>query len=97
MALATVATTVTAGDIPVVQNDKKFSTRSIDIRVGDRVTFVNADRVNHNLYSETTGFEFDLGNQKPGQSASMSFDSAGDVEVKCAIHPKMKLAVHVKR
>lgn len=94
-ALSMVAIPVTAADVAVMQTDKKFSARVVEIRVGDRITFVNADRTNHNLYSETDGFEFDLGNQRPGEAASMAFDRAGIIEVKCAIHPKMKLRVRV--
>jgi plastocyanin len=95
--LSVMAVPATATDFSVMQIGKKFSVTVIDIRVGDRVTFVNADHANHNLYSETSGFEFDLGNQRPGQSAVVPFSSAGVVEVKCAIHPKMKLQVRVRR
>jgi plastocyanin len=97
VALAVMAAPATATDFSVMQIGKKFSVKVIDIKVGDRVTFVNADHANHNLYSETSGFEFDLGNQRPGQSAVVPFSSAGVVDVKCAIHPKMKLQVRVRR
>lgn len=33
--------------------------------------------------------------QLPGKSDTVKFDKAGMLTVECAIHPKMKLRVHV--
>ena len=84
-----------AGDIRVVQKDKAFSEPSLRIRVGDTVTFVNADTVTHNVYSLTKGCEFELQTQLPGNSTAVPFSRACMAQVQCAIHPKMKLTVDV--
>jgi plastocyanin len=41
------------------------------------------------------GNEFDLGSQPPGASTDVTFDAAGDVQVICAIHPRMKMTLKV--
>ena len=39
---------------------------------------------------------FDSGDQEPGSKTDVTFPVAGDFDVLCAIHPKMKLTVHVQ-
>ena len=90
-----VATPATAADHAVAQKDKAFSTPAITVKAGDRITFTNADSITHNVYSVTKGYEFDLKTQAPGHSDTVPFPRAGNVEVECAIHPKMKLKVTV--
>ena len=85
-----------AADFTVVQRNQEFSVRDLEVRVGDRVTFVNGDNVTHNLYSETKGLEFEIELQPPGRSDSVTFARPGAVEVRCAIHSAMKLRVDVK-
>ena len=41
------------------------------------------------------GHEFNLGSQAPGMSTDVTFKEAGDVQVICAIHPRMKMTVKV--
>ena len=85
-----------AADFNVVQRNQEFSVRDLEVRVGDRITFVNGDNVTHNVYSETKGMEFEIELQPPGRSDTISFSRAGTVEVRCAIHSAMKLRVDVK-
>ena len=84
-----------AGDKQIIQKDKAFSEASLRIRVGDTVTFVNADTVTHNVYSVTKGCEFELQTQPPGNSSAVPFSRVCAAQVQCAIHPKMKLRVEV--
>lgn len=91
----TTAVAVAATDHPVVQKDRSFSVRTLTVRAGDRVVFTNADPMTHNVYSLTTGLEFDLRSQAPGQSDTVTFSRQGTALVECAIHPKMKLQVVV--
>lgn len=85
-----------AADFTVVQKNKAFSVRQITINVGDRITFVNDDTVNHNVFSDTKGSEIDIP-QRPGRSDTVRFAHPGTVEVECAVHPAMKLEVQVRR
>ena len=85
-----------AADFTIIQKNTAFSVRQIAIKVGDRITFVNGDSANHNVYSETKGSEFDIP-QRPGRSDTVRFSQPGTVEVQCAIHPDMRLEVQVRR
>ena len=85
-----------AADVTVVQRNQEFSVRDLEVRVGDRVTFVNGDNVTHNVYSETKGMEFEIELQPPGRADSITFARPGTLEVRCAIHSSMKLRVDVK-
>ncbi len=50
----------------------------------------------HHAYVDAPNFSFDSGDQQPGSKTNITFTVAGDFEVLCAIHPKMRLSVHVQ-
>jgi plastocyanin len=77
------------------QQGRVFSSESISIKKGEAVTFLNDDSVPHNILSTSKGNEFNLGSQAPGSSTDVSFKEAGDVQVICAIHPRMKMMIKV--
>ncbi|MCP3470892.1 plastocyanin/azurin family copper-binding protein [Bradyrhizobium sp. CCGUVB1N3] len=77
------------------QQGRVFSSESISVKKGEAVTFLNDDTVPHNIMSASKGNEFNLGSQAPGTSTDVSFKEAGDVQVICAIHPRMKMMVKV--
>ena len=72
-----------------------FSSESVTIKKGEALTFVNDDSIPHNIMSTSKGNEFNLGSQAPGTSTDVTFKEAGDVQVICAIHPRMKMMVKV--
>lgn len=80
----------------VTQADKKFNVAAIAIRAGEKVTFRNEDAIAHNVFSATPSTPFNLAVQQPGASSSVAFPTAGEVQVRCAFHPTMKLTVTVK-
>jgi plastocyanin len=92
---ATVA--IAAATIRVSQKNQQFSVSRLEIKAGDRVIFVNDDNVTHNVYSETQGLEFEIELQPPGRADTVQFSRPGIAEVRCAIHPGMKLTVEVKK
>ena len=77
------------------QQGRAFSVESVTIKKGDALTFLNDESVPHNIMSATRGNEFNLGSQSPGSSTDVTFKEAGDVQVICAIHPRMKMMVKV--
>jgi plastocyanin len=85
-----------AADVTVVQKNKAFSVNRIEIKAGDRITFVNSDSGHHNVLSETKGTEFNI-RQAPGRSDAVRFTQPGTVVVECAIHPDMRLEVVVRK
>lgn len=80
----------------VIQKDRLFSKTELKMKVGDTVVFRNTDEVVHNVFSNTPGQEFDIRRQNPGGSSTVPFTRPGIAEVRCAIHPKMKLVVNVQ-
>ncbi len=78
----------------VVQKDKAFAEKKMEIAAGDAVVFKNDDSVKHNILVKNT--DFNSGMQEPGQEASYTFAEAGKFKVRCGIHPKMKMTVLVK-
>ncbi len=85
-----------AADHSILQKDRAFSQSEVTIRVGDTVTFKNQDEFVHNVFSSTAGMEFDIRRQNPGGQSTIPFSKAGTAEVRCAIHPRMKLLVKVE-
>jgi plastocyanin len=77
------------------QQGRAFSSESVTLKKGEALTFVNDDTVPHNIISTSKGNEFNLGSQPPGTSTDVTFKESGDVQVICAIHPRMKMSVTV--
>ena len=85
-----------AQDRPTIsQRGRVFVPAEITIKVNETVTIRNDDDVLHHVYVESPTFEFDSGEQPPGKPVSITFTQRGDFEVRCDIHPKMLLVVHV--
>ncbi len=84
------ASTVTVG-----QKGKRFSETEVVINVGDRVDFLNDDKVKHNIQIKGPGMKFNGRMQAPGKMISVSFDKAGKFKARCGLHPKMKMTVKV--
>lgn len=84
-----------AGETTVAQREITFVPERIEVKAGSTVVFVNDDRFGHNVYSETPGADFDIGRQPAGQRTPVVFRRAGTIEVRCRIHPKMRLEVVV--
>jgi plastocyanin len=77
------------------QRGRTFSVDSITVKAGETLTFFNDDTVPHNIVSISKGNEFNLGSQRPGASTDVTFTEAGEAQVFCAIHPRMKLMVRI--
>lgn len=84
----------------VVQKGKDFwssaMTFEMTVQAGDAIAFVNSDVFDHNVYSETPGNSFNIGVQEPGSTTRVALANPGVVDVRCRIHPKMKLTVTVE-
>jgi len=84
-----------AEDHVIQQADRAFSTNVITIKPGDRLIFTNCDCVTHNVFSTSPANPFTIKVQKPGDATAVEFTNEGVTEVRCAIHPKMKIIVNV--
>ena len=81
----------------ISQKGKRFGPGDVALRVGEHITVVNdAENFVHQAYVESETFAFDSGDIEPGFRAVITFPTEGDFTVLCGVHPKMKLAVHVR-
>jgi plastocyanin len=81
----------------VSQKGREFNPGEISISRGDTIQILNDDGdLLHHAYIDSKRFSFDSGDQQPGSKTNIMFPETGDYTVRCAIHPKMKLLVHVK-
>ena len=69
----------------VIEKNYAFSPTSLNVNVGDTVSFVNRDNVAHHVVVGTT----DLGIQQPGARVTWQAAGSGTVPFKCLIHPSM--------
>lgn len=79
----------------VIQKGRAFSTTELGIKKGESLVFKNEDDVTHNVFSVSPGIKFDIKTQKPGDESKIDFATAGAGEVRCAIHPSMKMKLTV--
>ncbi len=77
----------------IAQQGRAFRPSEVTINHGETLTFTNHDEFIHQIY--VTGL-FDTDERSPGQNITEAFPQPGTFEVRCHIHPKMKLVVHVK-
>ncbi len=80
----------------VIQKGRAFRPSEVTINRGESLTFTNNDAFIHQIYVQGAGFSFDSDEKNPGENITESFTTAGTFEVRCHIHPKMKLVVHIK-
>jgi plastocyanin len=86
-----------ADTVEVSQKGRRFLPDSIDLKVGDTLKIHNDDEFIHHIYVASPDFNFESEEQPPGNNIEVKFTHAGDYNVQCRIHPKMKLTVHVKQ
>jgi plastocyanin len=79
----------------VGQKGALFSPGKMTVSAGDVVVFKNDDGVTHHIYSSTKGQEFNLETTVPGQDVRHTFAKPGRVDIRCGLHPGMRLVVTV--
>ncbi len=84
-----------AADHLIVQQGRRFHPGDITIAKGDTLTVTNNDQFIHQIFLNVSGFSFDTAEKSPGQNVTEAFTVAGTFQVRCHIHPKMLLTVHV--
>ena len=92
-ALLVAATSAQAADLTVVQKGRAFHPGEITINRGQALTFTNEDSFIHQIYVDGL---FDSDVKGPGQNLNETFPASGTFQVRCHIHPTMRMMVHVK-
>lgn len=80
----------------IQQKNRNFQPVEISIAKGSTVRFENSDPFLHQIFVSSPSFSFDSDEQSPGENIDVPFTATGDFTVKCGIHPKMSLTVHVQ-
>jgi len=95
LVFSAIAGSCQAATVSVDQKGLSFDKTDLTVNKGDIVSFNNSDNTSHNILITGEGTSINGGLQQPGQSFMAPFIKSGTFQVTCAIHPKMKLTVHV--
>jgi plastocyanin len=87
------AVSAQAADLKVVQKGRAFRPAEITIAPGQTLTFTNEDSFIHQIYVDGL---FDSNEKAPGENLNETFPSAGTFQVRCHIHPTMRMTVQVR-
>jgi plastocyanin len=80
----------------IEQAGKKFVPSWAVVQRGTAIAFPNNDNIYHNVFSLSSGNQFDLGlYNSGGEPKAHTFSEAGPVDVYCNIHPQMAASVLV--
>ena len=71
----------------------KFDPAQIEIAVGDKVVWTNADDRDHTVVAKDNSFK--SGNLSKGDKFEQTFSKAGKYSYACSYHPRMKGVVIV--
>ena len=63
---------------------------------GETVRFTNEDDFPHQIAVRGAGYEFASDLQAPGEVVEVAPPSAGAFEVRCGVHPRMRMTIHVR-
>jgi len=82
--------------VNVIQKGKIFSVETITLTPGQVVRFENQDSFPHQINVSGPGKAFDSDLQDAGQLIDVPFPSIGRFDVRCGIHPRMRMTVSVE-
>jgi plastocyanin len=93
-ALLVLGSSVRAEDVVVSIENFTFNPPELTIRPGTTVTWENADDIPHSVVENDTKFRSKA--LDTGETFSMTFTDAGEVNYFCGLHPHMKGKIIVK-
>ncbi|HWR00624.1 MAG TPA: carboxypeptidase regulatory-like domain-containing protein [Chlorobaculum sp.] len=80
---------VVPGIATIDQKNLKFIPHVVAVPVGSAVSFVNSDKVNHDIVSANACKKFDIDDFHPGSNITMTFDKSCEINLLCDLHPEM--------
>ncbi len=87
-----ITATANAAVYSVDQKKNRFNPKTITLKAGDSITFKNSDGHKHHVGNDQMKFNKLL---PAGKTFTQLFDKQGRFEVRCVLHPIMKLTVNV--
>lgn len=96
LALAAAAPALAAQVVVVAQKDRAFGVDEAAVERGGVIRFTNEDDFPHQISISGAGLEFDSGLQGPGELVEVAAMAPGLFQVRCGIHPRMRMAIRVR-
>jgi len=81
--------------LKIFQRELRFQPSHSVVMIGSTVTFINDDREVHNIYSKSSGNQFNLGAMAAGASREIKLETPGPVILRCNLHKDMMGSVFV--
>ena len=75
--------------IQIFQRELQFDPSHSVVMVGTSVTFINDDREVHNIFSKSSGNQFNLGAMAAGAAREIKLETPGPVILRCNLHKDM--------
>ncbi|WP_458094571.1 cupredoxin domain-containing protein [Roseomonas sp. WA12] len=82
--------------VTVVQRDRNFSVPQVSITPGTVVRFTNEDDYPHQISVQGPGIAYDSDLIEAERFTELAFPGAGLFEVRCGVHPRMRMSVKVR-
>ena len=79
----------TEQSIQIFQKNLQFAPSHSVVMIGSKITFVNDDREVHNIYSKSSGNQFNLGAMAAGAAREIRLETPGPVVLRCNLHKDM--------
>ena len=79
----------------VSQKGRAFEPATATVHLHRWITIKNDDDTVHHAYCSSPNFKYNSGPQEIGSVQNITFHNLGTFEIRCAIHPAMKLVVTV--
>lgn len=96
LALAAAVPALAAQVVVVVQAGRAFGVGEVVVERGGTVRFTNEDDFPHQVAISGAGLDFDSGLQGPGEVVEVTAKAAGTFQVRCGIHPRMRMLIRVQ-
>lgn len=80
----------------ISQKNRTYAPGAVTLKEGESLKIINDDIFLHHAFVKSDDLNFDSGSMEEGETARVTFDKAGQYELLCAIHPKMKLDITVE-
>ena len=82
--------------VEVAQRNKSFAVTDAQITAGDTLRFTNEDDFPHQIHVTGPGMNVESPLQNYGQAIEVAFPTAGTFAVRCGVHPRMRMSIHVQ-
>ena len=79
----------TQQSVKIFQRELQFLPSHSVVMIGSKITFINDDREVHNIYSKSSGNQFNLGAMAAGAAREIRLETPGPVILRCNLHKDM--------